>query len=452
MKLYKIIITLFIGISFSHSALTQSWINVGPSNFSSGYASYNCIQVDSNGTPYIAYIDTSLGYEIFVKKFDGVSWVNVGNPGFAPSPVYGVSLDLDSAGKPYVAISLDSIYTLQVMQYDGSNWQNVGGTISTGYSYEVTLKVNRQGEPYVAFTNYANNGAANVMKFNGINWVNVGAPDFTTTSVFFLSFTLDLNDIPYVAFNDPGNSYKLSVKKFNGIDWVFVGPNGFSQNDAINISMETDRNGIPYVIYGDAVDGYKARVKKFNGTNWITVGGGAISLQDVVNSYVVFDSQNIPYAHFVNSGAGGKISVYFFNGTSWNPVGLPNFTPMAVEASFAISKNDILYTAFGDWLAGGLSNVMKFDLYDKVDHNNSMHTSFFVAPNPCNSLITISYPYVHERLNKIRIINYLGKTVLEKSMNQVDLAVDISGLLNGIYFINIEDKELKTVKFIKSDF
>ena len=74
----KAILYFILSISVFASLYTnaQSWMSVGSPGFSIAQADNATIDIDSSGTPYVAYLDegTSL-YQATVMKYDGTNWV-----------------------------------------------------------------------------------------------------------------------------------------------------------------------------------------------------------------------------------------------------------------------------------------------------------------------------------------------------------------------------------------
>jgi hypothetical protein len=55
------------------------------------------------------------------------------------------------------------------------------------------------------------------MKFDGVNWVNVGADGFSAGDVLFINLTFNpVTGNPYVAYSDLANDEKLTVMYYNG--------------------------------------------------------------------------------------------------------------------------------------------------------------------------------------------------------------------------------------------
>ncbi|PCJ63903.1 MAG: hypothetical protein COA58_14830 [Bacteroidetes bacterium] len=76
-----------------------------------------------------------------------------------------------------------------------------------------------------------------------------------------------------------------------------------------------------------------------------------------------------------------------------------------------------------------------------------------VYPNPASATIRIDYHYQTEGNLSLRILEIMGRTMIEKSITAKSDAfdLDISSLTEGTYIIQLidENKEPKTVKFIK---
>jgi prepilin-type N-terminal cleavage/methylation domain-containing protein len=79
------------------------WQNVGASGFSA-IAGSSVSSFVYNGTPYVAYNDSTNSNKATVMKYDGSSWVNVGNADFSSGFSGDTSLFIYD-GTPYVAYS-----------------------------------------------------------------------------------------------------------------------------------------------------------------------------------------------------------------------------------------------------------------------------------------------------------------------------------------------------------
>ena len=79
------------------------------------------------------------------------------------------------------------------------------------------------------------------------------------------------------------------------------------------------------------------------------------------------------------------------------------------------------------------SNIDCETLNIGTDESNSKG-NIRVYPNPASTVLNIESP---EKLNEVRIYNILGECVLKLEIGNSEGKVDVSGLINGIYFVEI---------------
>jgi hypothetical protein len=70
-------------------------------------------------------------------------------------------------------------------------------------------------------------------------------------------------------------------------------------------------------------------------------------------------------------------------------------------------------------------------------------SNFMVFPNPARNTLTVKSP---DLLNIIRITDLNGKTIIEKNIYRTQADIDISGLANGVYLIEINNQIKKFIK------
>ena len=68
--------------------------------------------------------------------------------------------------------------------------------------------------------------------------------------------------------------------------------------------------------------------------------------------------------------------------------------------------------------------------------------SISVYPNPAVNTITITSNFGY--INKFKIINVLGQTVINGSLSSNQ--IDVSNLKRGVYLLQLKDKTLKFMK------
>ncbi len=65
----------------------------------------------------------------------------------------------------------------------------------------------------------------------------------------------------------------------------------------------------------------------------------------------------------------------------------------------------------------------------------SKNVSFSIYPNPAKNIVNISST---ENIKNIRICNLLGQVVLRKDLNSTNASINTSGIVEGVYFLQIE--------------
>ena len=81
--------------------------------------------------------------------------------------------------------------------------------------------------------------------------------------------------------------------------------------------------------------------------------------------------------------------------------------------------------------SGGTTGVIpnNCDLVGTENTNNQLNR-ITIYPSPAQNYISINAPF---EIEKVEILDYLGKTILESK----DSKIDVSSLSNGIYFVKI---------------
>jgi hypothetical protein len=177
------------------------WEEIGPGSASGGGISNNndysgrpSIAVASNGTPYIAWEDTSSGNrQIYLRRWSGSIWEEVGADSASSGGISNnsgesgyVSAAIAPDGTPYVAWDDDSSgnWEIYVRRWNGSSWEEVGtgsaagGGISAngGVSWNPSMAVGPNGIPYVVWQDDSDGDTEiYVRRWNGSSWEEVGS-------------------------------------------------------------------------------------------------------------------------------------------------------------------------------------------------------------------------------------------------------------------------------------
>jgi len=315
--------------------------NSGPSLFPS-------LALDGSGNPYVAWTDDTSGdYEIYVKRYDGANWVEVGSGSATGGGIsdnsgssYYPSLALDGSGNPYVAWgdNTSGNYEIYIKRFDGISWVDVGsgsasgGGISDndGVSSYPSLALHGFGTAYVAWLdNTSGNYEIYIERFDGANWVEVGSGSASGGGIsdndgdsHGASLALDGSGNPYVAWHDTTSTdWEIYIKRFDGTNWVEVGSGsasggGISDNSGGSWlpSLALDPSGKPYVAWSDHTGGdWEIYIKRFDGISWVEVGsgsasGGGISDNDGVSWWpsLALDGSGKPYVAWDDDTSGNR--------------------------------------------------------------------------------------------------------------------------------------------------
>ena len=445
----NLIIAIAFALSFFQwqSIYCQVWQTVGVEGFSIAEARHADICIDNYNVPYVAFCDSLYGYKATVMKFDGSNWVNVGSPGFSNGPASHfdfMSLAFDSNNIPYISYEDSSLTTKAVVRkFDGSNWIPVGiEGFSTSMCSTVSIAIDSSDTPYVVYKDYAAGGKAMVMKFDGVNWISVGGGPVTSSSIDHTWIRFDSNNNPLISYTDAGAGTNANVKFFDGVSWNSVGTPDFAGQNVWYPYLAIDHNDTPYVIFnyfptmgpGPYITG---GVMKFDGTSWITVG--ASSFPDFTGSApkITFDRHNNPYVIYVDSVNSFKATVITFDGTNWISVGNVGFSDGGIGfPGIAIDSNDLLYVSYGDYSLGAKLSVKSFSVATMISSYTDKNDGITIYPNPSNEMLNIKCDDIHET-TFMQIIDNSGRIIYETELTQIQTAVSVGNLANGLYILKV---------------
>jgi len=106
-----------------------------------------------------------------------------------------------------------------------------------------------------------------------------------------------------------------------------------------------------------------------------------------------------------------------------------------------ISQSEIT-TAISNALASNATGV------------EEMKKEMYVQKNPVSNVLTIHFATINSDKVKLKIINAAGQEVLliETDIYESKVDIDVSGLQNGIYFVNLVDEQIgESIKVVKAN-
>lgn len=308
-----------------------SWAYLGNQGITTGSVNYVSLAISPNSSMFVAFqifsnnSTESSGWGN-VYHYNGTTWTwYTHNDGTRDYPSLGIATNIGLAvpqnNIPYM------VYSLGVSPYLGISFRSIGG-----WAQRTFTPVNAIYDQ-IAFTpNVSNTDMFIAIKDadynNSISVFNspesyttltpLGVRGFTYNRVYYVSLAVNGDGIPYVAFEDSASNDKLTVMYYNGAGgWQYVGgAPGISAGKATFVSLDLDKDGSPYVAYQDLSTGMNGRlvVQRYINNKWSIIAQG-ISIGQA--NYISLKNNpltNKPVVAFQDSGLGNLLSVMQYNG------------------------------------------------------------------------------------------------------------------------------------------
>ncbi len=486
------------------TAQAQNWQEVGANNISEKESYYISMELNSSGVPYLAYQDEDNGKKLTVRKLNGNNWATVGTNGFTADMVYDIDLAINSNDVPYVTYRTYSAPNkISVVKFENNAWVAVGDTsFSAGLVLHTSMTFDETDRPYVAYRDFGNSEKLTVKMYDGTDWVTVGTEGISGGIVTSIDIKIHQGN-PYVVFQDDDNMSKATLMKYDGTTWSTVGDAGFTSNGAGYTSLSFSPSGEPYVAFQDYDSATKISVMKYNGTDWEYVGTKGFTPNASAYCTITFSPFGEPFIAF-REYLTIQNSVMKFDGTDWVYVGDTSMSDGGENLSLRFTQKGQLYFSFMDIDASRVAHVMTYDcpittpvidrtgnilnvttVYDSyqwklnneninganapqytattageyaviVSNSNDCKTisdnynydptsvkdltfenSINLYPNPSNHKITIENLPVNATIS---IYDIYGRTVCTQQAKSTIVALDITTLPNGIYYVQIENE------------
>ncbi len=451
----KYVLNTIFCLLISYSLKAQ-WNYAGEKGFSEYPIMYTSLKVNPlTEEPYIAFSD---GWrKASVMKYNGSSWEFVGKPSFSEGIVDGINLAFSKSGVPYVVFT-DSYYDkkVSVLKYNGSEWVYVGtpGLSESAGTYP-SIDIDMNDTPYIAFRDFAHNYGASIMKYISA-WTYVGNPGFTDATQTYggalnLSLTLDKNGVPYIAYQDFTNNFITTVQRYSGTNWQLVGTPGFaSWNAEWTKSMAFDSKNRLYTVC--AVSG-RVTVMRFEDGSWTPVGNPSFSQGGAEYATITIDKNDVPYVAFQDYGVNRKASVMKIVDSTWTYVDHQGITPSSVTfTSMDVDNKGNIFVGFADESATYRWNlsVMKYATTIIDLNDEKANSTFNIYPNPSGSAFTVSYEGEVSEVT-INVQNQIGQIISTKHCApQKDLkeTFNLKPQSKGVYFVEVISDKSREVKKI----
>jgi hypothetical protein len=431
-----------------YSLSAQSWEKLGNAPASDGVSTFTDIAITTDGTVYIVYKEDGAGgnggYRAAVRKFDGAEWSQVGQAGFTANPVVSVSIEVDSDGTPYVAYTEEGNgYKAQASKFDGENWVGLDypNGISAGEASYIDIAITTDNTIYVSYRDHSLGYKACVNKWNGATWDYVGIAAFSDAPSYGIRMAITSDGIPYVAFKDEGAGYKVSVMKFNGEAWEYVGERASSTNVVGNeLDLAIGSDNFPVVAYNNENNGNKLTVMKFDGEAWSNIGETVISAGEVTFISLDVNQNNVPYVAYRDHSMGYKAFVQAYKEGVWEYLGSNSegYSDGASDYNKIAIKDSKIFTVLADESLGLKANVW---VYDEADPTAVVTiTGQDVLAYYNNTLL-----YTGEKPINVSIYNYCGVKIAQYNISN-SAQISLNNLSSGIYIAVPDNNTTKALK------
>jgi len=276
-----------------------------------------------------------------------------------------LTISIDSNGLPYVAYREGGSsgaynYKLSVLQYKSDSWSPLGGW-GIEPAQNPSIVVDKFNIPYVAFHS-DRSSRLKVIRYQN-TWETVG--DYLSSgSVSNVQIECDGANNIWVAYVDISLNNRICVLKYDKVQlkWYQVGLNGVSPDNVTMLRLAVDNMNRPLVALKDVGASNKITVMRLREDAWEMVGSKGFSGIVDESLAIVTDSENNPIVAYSNSEQSKKISVQRFDGRNWNYLKEPTVSASASgNVDLKISKNDLLYLSFRVNTTNKIQ-VMKFSL------------------------------------------------------------------------------------------
>lgn len=205
--------------NFVYKYSDNTWEQIG-SSLPDTYTLWPDIEITPDGNPIIIYCGGS-GWpsNSRVVRFNGTDWDILGGgdicSGFTK---WNNKLAVSPSGNIFAATVSGDNRTLNIFKYNGTNWDVIGDSIASGVNdFSMDIQCGFENDIFVVFNDINKNNGTSCYLYNGENWIAYGQTGFTQEAKN-MTLQLDENQMPYVAYFDILLNSRVGVKKFVILD------------------------------------------------------------------------------------------------------------------------------------------------------------------------------------------------------------------------------------------
>ena len=322
------------------------WSQLGGEDFRADQSGH--LHLDPSGNLYYSGIFNGIGSTVSpgIIRWNGSQWEPVfqGNYQGISDVVPAVRAILNSTGKIFAAGQISTAGNLVskgIVQWDGQNWQSVGGGIQGPPNHFVTSLASLGSELYVGgrFTNAGGVACANIARWNGTNWFALDAGVDATVAALT---TLNGDVFAGGVFTNASGIVASNIARWDGSHWHAMSGGCNSNVLALASWRGSVYAGGRFVTAGGA----SARgIARWDGSGWQSVGGSVVGGRTFSVTAFAGDSNSLYIGgSFTNVGGVTARNLARWDGTNW--YALSNGWPGTVSA--LALNGDSLYVG-GKW-------------------------------------------------------------------------------------------------------
>ncbi len=213
--LYLVYFNATESITATYKFNGTDWEALG--DVSDNYTVWNRFHLDENGNPLLIYgtDGANIAYSA-VSRWDGTDWTLLGGDYINPDSMtyYYHDAIATPEGDIYAALVIGTTaQALNIYKLENGSWTLIAENLAGGAANYCNLEYGLDNEIIVAFRDGASSNRVSAMTYDGEQWSYLGIPGFTGTSSS-VSLAVDADGNPWVAYADTDKEGKLSIKKY----------------------------------------------------------------------------------------------------------------------------------------------------------------------------------------------------------------------------------------------
>lgn len=156
----------------------------------------------------------------------------------------------------------------------------------------------------------------------------------------------------------------------------------------------------------------------------------------------------------INGAFNSSLRLHYTGARSYLSGGYPVNISAVYWTSSALNDNAKLLSiepsvtaviAYGKKAFGASVRCIK-DYTVGLEESKAQNSTFSIYPNPANNSITINYTGDLSQKTNIEIYNYLGQEIMQSNLQSNTTAINVSDLINGIYFVKVRTDNTQKVQ------